>query len=242
MARGRGHEGVTGMRPRFVSGGAFAPGETVTLASDEVRHVRVRRLADGVDVEVLDGHGHTGRGPLGGGGTTVLVESVESNVGELAARWTVALAVSEAPRVEWAVEKGTECGAATFLFWIASRSQPSWVRSLQARLPRLSKVAVEAVKQCGRSVVPVVEGPLPFGDLVARKPSLVAVLGAPRWTPGNGFRADAGGLIVIGPEGGLTHEERAALEAAGAIPFGLGPRVLRLETAVVASLLTVSIG
>ncbi len=230
------------MLPRFVSDAAFAPGETVVLAPEEVRHVRVRRLMDGVLVEVLDGRGQVGRGPLGGGGTTVLVESAESNVGEPAARWTVALAVSESDRVEWAVEKGTECGAAAFLLWIAIRSQPSCVRSLQGRLPRLARVAVEAVKQCGRSVVPLVEGPVLFGDLVARKPSLVAVPGAPRWTPGNGFRADAGGLIVIGPEGGLTGEERRALEATGALSFGLGPRVLRLETAVVASLLTVSIG
>jgi 16S rRNA (uracil1498-N3)-methyltransferase len=49
-------------------------------------------------------------------------------------------------------------------------------------------------------------------------------------------------VIVVGPEGGLTPEERNALEASGAIPFGLGPRILRLETAVVASLLAVSIG
>jgi 16S rRNA (uracil1498-N3)-methyltransferase len=233
---------MIGVRPRFVSGGAFAPGETVPLMPDEVRHVRVRRLADGVAVEVLDGNGHTGRGPLAGGGTTVFVESVETNVGEPSARWTVALAASETARVEWAVEKGTECGAAGFLFWVACRSQTACVRSLQGRLPRLAKVAVEAVKQCGRSVVPAVEGPVPFADLVARRPSLVAVPGAPRWTPGEGFRANAGGLIVIGPEGGLTREERAVLEAAGAIPFGLGPRVLRLETAVVASLLAVSIG
>jgi 16S rRNA (uracil1498-N3)-methyltransferase len=230
------------MLPRFVSSGAIAPGATVPLSPDEARHVRVRRLADGVPVEVLDGRGLTGRGPLGGSGTSVLVESVEANVGEPLARWTVAIAVSDPVRVEWAVEKGTECGAAGFLLWIASRSQGASVRSLEGRLPRLAKVAVEAVKQCGRSVVPDVEGPVPFADLLARGPSLAAVPGAPRWAPAAGRDARAGGLIVVGPEGGLTAEERAALEAAGAIPFGLGPRVLRLETAVVASLLAVSIG
>ena len=99
---------------------------------------------------------------------------------------------------------------------------------------------MEAVKQCGRSVVPEIEGPVVVADLVARRPSFVAVPGAPGrdrdGAPG------AGGIIVIGPEGGLSDEELAALTDAGAIPFGLGPRILRLETAVVASLLTFSIG
>ncbi len=218
------------------------PGETVPLAPDEVRHVRVRRLLDGSVVELLDGQGRTGRGPLGGGGTNVLVEEVEANVGEPAARWTVALAAAEPARVEWAVEKGTECGAAGFLLWIASRSQKAFVTSLEGRLPRLRKVALEAAKQCGRSVVPGVDGPVAFRDLVARRPSFTAVPGTPAWAPARGSGAQAGGLIVIGPEGGLADEERTALEAAGSISFGLGPRVLRMETAVVASLVTFSIG
>ena len=228
--------------PRFLSAGPLAAGETVALSPEEARHVRVRRLSDGTPVEVLDGRGLVGRGPLGSGGTSVLVESVEAGVGEPVARWTVALAASEPSRVEWAVEKGTECGAAGFLLFVAGRSQASCVRALEGKLPRLAKVAVEAVKQCGRSIVPAVEGPVPFADLLGRRPSLVAVPGAPRWSAGTGEAAGSGGLIVVGPEGGLTPGERDALVASGAIPFGLGPRVLRLETAVVASLLAVSIG
>ena len=228
------------MRPRFFAGRPFEVGETVPLAPDEVRHARVRRLTDGTVVELLDGRGRTGRGPLGGGGATVLVEEVETNAGEPEARWTLALAASEPARVEWAIEKGTECGAAAFLVFTATRSQIACVRSLQSRLGRLRKVAVEATKQCGRSVVPEIEGPVEFADLLARRPSFVAIPGAPGrdrdGAPG------AGGIIVIGPEGGLSDEELAALTDAGAIPFGLGPRILRLETAVVASLLAFSIG
>ena len=228
--------------PRFLSSGPFAAGETAALSPEEARHVRVRRLPDGTPVEVLDGRGLVGLGRLCAGGEAVLVASVEAGAGEPAVRWTVALAASEPSRVEWAVEKGTECGAAGFLLFVAGRSQAPCVRALEGKLPRLARVAVEAVKQCGRSVVPGVEGPVSFAELLGRRPALVAVPGAPRWTAGTELPEGSGGLIVVGPEGGLTPGERDALVASGAIPFGLGPRVLRLETAVVASLLAVSIG
>jgi 16S rRNA (uracil1498-N3)-methyltransferase len=230
------------VRPRFLAEGPIAAGLAVLLPAEEARHARVRRLSDGDEVEVLDGRGTTGHGRLSAGGSAVAVEAVTRNAGEGGASWTVALAVAEPSRVEWAVEKGTECGAAGFLLWTARRSQPAAARSLEGRLPRLRKVAVEAVKQCGRSVVPAVEGPLSFDALLARRPSLVAMPGGRRLEPGMGLGPDGRGTIVVGPEGGLTPEEEEALAAAGAAAFSLGPRVLRLETAVVASLVAVSIG
>ncbi len=221
--------------PRFLAGGSIASGEVVRLTDEEARHVRVRRLRDGEPVAILDGSGTIGFGPLTRGGTAVRVELVESGAGEPGAAWTVAVAGAEIVRVEWAVEKGTECGAAAFLVYAASRSQASHLRALSARLPRLGRIAAEAAKQCGRSVIPPVSGPWPFESLLSRGRCVAAVPGAPPLASGD-ERIPPGGVLVIGPEGGLTEKEITSLSDSGAVLFGLGPRTLRLETAVVAAL------
>ena len=222
--------------PRFLVSGGVAEGLVVPLPPEEARHAKVRRLLDGEAAEVLDGAGLTGTGWLTGKGTAVAVESVSRLRGEPGRRWTVVLAAAEPSRVEWAVEKGTECGAAAFVLWTAERSQAAHVRILGARHERLRRIAVEAVKQCGRSVVPPLSGPVPLGDLLGKGDVvLVAAPGAPLLDPNVAVGPD-GGFVVIGPEGGLSDRELDRLAGGGARLVGLGPRTLRLETAVIAAL------
>ena len=82
----------------------------------------------------------------------------------------VALACAEPARIEWAVEKGTECGAAGFALLACERSQKGHVTALSspARLERLRRIAVEATKQCDRTIVPFVEGPKSTEDFLRR--------------------------------------------------------------------------
>ena len=226
--------------PRFLVSGTVAEGLVVPLPPEEARHARVRRLLDGDAAEVLDGAGVTGTGRMTGKGTAVAVESVSRLRGEPGRRWTVALAAAEPSRVEWAVEKGTECGAAAFVLFAAERSQAAHVRVLGARRERLRRVAAEAVKQCGRSVVPPVSGPVPLRDLLGCAGAiLVAAPGAPLLGPDEVAGSD-GGAVVVGPEGGLSDGELDLLVGAGARLVGLGPRTLRLETAVIAALVRLS--
>jgi 16S rRNA (uracil1498-N3)-methyltransferase len=156
--------------------------------------------------------------------------------GEPVRRVTLLLGIGEPARVEWAVEKGTECGASLFLLVSAARSQKAHVAAAAARLERIRRIAAEAVKQCDRTVVPGILGPLPLGSALEAcdRPILLARPGAPALLPG---LVPAGGVsVAIGPEGGFDPEEEALLDARGACPVGLGSRILRLETAVVATL------
>lgn len=201
----------------------------------EARHLRVSRVLPGGALVLLDGTGGRAGAVLSGGGKDVVVTGLLPSAGEPLRRVTVLLGVGEPARVEWAVEKGTECGAAGFVLVAAARSQRAHVAAAGARLGRLRRIAAEAVKQCGRSVVPGVEGPVPLpaalegaGDLL-----LVARPGAPEPGPA----ALAGDLsVAVGSEGGFDAAEEELLDRAGALPLGLGGRVLRLETAVVAAL------
>jgi len=225
----------------FIDAAMGRAGDVMALAADERRHVRSRRLSDGERVIVLDGLGGRGEGTLVLSGTAVRVERVLRPRGEAVVAVTVLLGAAEPARVEWAIEKGTECGAAAFVLIEAARSQAAHVAALASRLDRLRRIAAEAVKQCDRTLVPTVTGPGPLKEALdfAPRPLVLTSPGGPA-TLSDVLVEEArrGGLlaIAIGPEGGFDPSEEAMIREAGAADLGLGPRMLRLETAVVAAL------
>jgi 16S rRNA (uracil1498-N3)-methyltransferase len=238
--------------------------DEILLRKEEEDHVRSRRLRDGDQVVVLDGKGLRARGRLTRSGTAVTLFSFEESIGEPANRVTIALACAEPARVEWAIEKGTECGAAGFVLLEVERSQRAHVAALSKRIPRLIRIAEEATKQCDRTIVPFVEGPKSIEEFLRGLKSETLLIADPRgvpiasFAPGapspsrvNSLRSDStrgrrqgpgpllGGqaaALAIGPEGGFAPAEISLFEEKGALRTSLGPRILRLETAVVAAL------
>ena len=225
--------------PRFFSsdGTALAEGVLVPLAPDESRHVRSRRLRSGDRVLLLDGRGGRGEGPLDATCAAALVEKVTRDVGESSCRVTLLLGAAEPARIEWAIEKATECGVHRVLLVTCERSQAAHVSQLSGRLARLRKIAAEAVKQCDRSVIPEVESPVSLAEALRAAPRPL-VLASPNGGPckRTPLPGTAEMSIGIGPEGGFTDREEALFGEAGATLVTLGPRILRLETAVVVSL------
>jgi 16S rRNA (uracil1498-N3)-methyltransferase len=193
-------------------------------------------VAAGAEVVLLDGIGGRAAAVLSGDGRRSVVTKRLPARGEPSRRVTVLLGIGELARVEWAVEKGTECGAAGFVLIAAARSQRAHVAAALAKLERLRRIAAEAAKQCDRTVVPGVRAPQPLAGGLGpcRGAILVARPGAPRLSA----QAVPGGdvAVAVGPEGGFDAGEERLLDESGAVPFGLGSRVLRLETAVVAAL------
>jgi 16S rRNA (uracil1498-N3)-methyltransferase len=146
----------------------------------------------------------------------------------------VCCAFPRGARGDWLVEKATELGAAAF---VPLESDRSVLHAGDGRIERWRRIAIEAAEQSGRAVVPTfAAGPPPgalalVADLDATLPPARAIAIAPR------CEALA---LYIGPEGGWTAVERVAHAAAGHVPVRLGPRPLRVETAVLA-LLTLAI-
>jgi 16S rRNA (uracil1498-N3)-methyltransferase len=218
----------------------------ISLKVEEREHVRSRRLKDGDEVVAIDGKGARAAAVLAGGGSAIALLpskrifsssfSLSSLPGEPANRVVVALACAEPARVEWAIEKGTECGAAGFVLLDAERSQRSHVAALTKRLPRLVRIAEEATKQCDRTLVPFVEGPTSTEEFLGglRGETLVVLDPA---APAGGPRAGSGAsAVAIGPEGGFAPAEISSFAEKSPVFLSLGPRILRLETAVVVAL------
>jgi 16S rRNA (uracil1498-N3)-methyltransferase len=215
----------------------------LTLEGEAYRHLfRARRLRAGERLRVVDGRGHARWGEVLRVGRHAaqleLAETAAPNEPRLRVELLVATLRPE--RASWLVEKATELGVAAIRFLNTERGPRSFGAGTAVRLRR---VAAAAVEQCHRAVCPELSGPHAFDEV----PGLAA--GADRrWLldPGGAAaasampRADAAGepareSLLIGPEGGWSPGELAALEAGGWQRVSLGPRVLRIETAALAA-------
>jgi 16S rRNA (uracil1498-N3)-methyltransferase len=134
------------------------------------------------------------------------------------------------------VEKSTELGVAEIVPFYSERSV---VHDLgNAKLDRWRRLAKTAAQQCGRERVPAVAEPIAFDALLERFERYDAVLFpwelAPRVPLPEAllaFLPQSGRLlIVVGPEGGFSHDEAEAASARGAQVVWLGANILRTET------------
>ncbi len=152
---------------------------------------------------------------------------------------TLFFALLKGDKNDFVIQKCTELGASEFVPFV-SRNCERGAQSIKKE--RLSKIAEEAAKQCGRGYVPKVNDPIGFDDVVsalgafdlvvfpyekADKPDLKSFL---RSVSGEKV------AVIVGSEGGFTDEEAALLSAAGVTPVTLGKRIMRAETASVAVL------
>ena len=218
-------------------------GSSVTVDGDEAHHaVAVRRLRVGESVVLTDGAGVSVVAEVASTGKrvfTAVVASV-SSVPAPSPAFTVVQALPKGDRGELAVEVLTEVGVSTIVPWAASRSVAVWKgERAEKSLARWRSTAREAAKQARRSWFPTVS-PLASTAEVA---SLVAaadvavVLHEEAATPLSSVAVPESGeiLLVVGPEGGLSPEEVAAFEEAGAVTVRLGAEVLRTSTAGLAA-------
>lgn len=198
--------------------------EQPVLDSGDRHHLeRVLRVRSGDEVTVADGAGgwrvcHFGPAldPVG----DVLHDAAP------APQLTVAFALTKGERPEWTVQKLTELGIDEIVPFVAHRSVVRWDDARQTRnVERLRRVAREAAMQSRRTWLPEVAEPVPFATVAARAGAVLLD------GEGDGVPSLDHCVLLIGPEGGWEESERAH----GLPVVGLGPRVLRAETAAVAA-------
>lgn len=137
-------------------------------------------------------------------------------------------------RIDWLVEKATELGVAKLVPVTTRRTIVDRVKS-----DRLMAHAIEAAEQCERTALPVLAEPVKLDFLLKTWPADRVLLFADE-TGGEPLTAAAApgpAAILVGPEGGFTDEERAAIRALPqAKGVALGPRILRADTAALAAI------
>ncbi len=212
-------------------------GSSLELDSDAAHHLAsVLRLRPGEAVGATDGRGGYLPCRYAGPGRLEPAGPPRMQPPRLPAL-TVGFAPVKGDRPEWAVQKLTELGVDRIVVLDTDRGVVRWTGDRAAsHLGRLEKVARSAVCQSRQLWVPVIEGPVPVRALLEE----AAASGTAGSGTGSGVAAaQMGGppphrglhTVLVGPEGGWSPDELAGFPGA----VGLGPSVLRAETAAVAA-------
>ncbi len=220
-----------------------APGARMSLPEHSAHHAReVLRLRSGAAVRVFDGDGREYEATL----DRVSRQGVELRLGsavvprsESPLRLVLALSPLKGDRMELVIQKATELGVSEVWPVVTARTDAAARPALHgSRSERWEKVASGAAEQCGRAVVPRVAPTLTLDGLLAEpfEGERLVLLETPGQRPLAAIPKPARAvLVLVGPAGGWEPAEVGRLESAGFHAVGLGPRVLRSETAAVAA-------
>jgi 16S rRNA (uracil1498-N3)-methyltransferase len=228
--------------PRFHCPTPLQAGVVIDLPAGAARHVQVVRMQPGDALTLFDGAGgeyeavveHMGRSAV-----QVRVGTHHATEREAAREVHLALGMPANERMDWLVEKATELGVASIQPLATERGVLRLAgERAQKKQAHWQSVAVAACEQCGRNRVPTVhpvaslEAWLASACLTGARLLLSPGGGAPPWAAAG----ERSLWVLSGPEGGLSTAEEARAVHQGFARAGLGPRILRAETAPLAAL------
>jgi 16S rRNA (uracil1498-N3)-methyltransferase len=223
--------------PRLFVRSPLSVGVSVELDAGQANYLgNVMRLAAGAELLIFDGSSGEWLARIAEAGKKRMTLMVERRTREPETIPDVWLAFAPVKRAQtdWLVEKATEIGAARLIPVITQRTIAERVK-----LERLQAIAIEAAEQCGRTRLPDIAEPLTLKQLLAERDAGRRLYFADESggeATASAFKSGAA-LMLIGPEGGFTDDERNLVRAApNSVPISLGPRILRAETAALAAL------
>jgi 16S rRNA (uracil1498-N3)-methyltransferase len=228
--------------PRFMLTAEQLRAEPVRLMGPDAQHARVLRLAPGDTVLVSDGLGHefSCRISLI---TPTLVELISlqptSRQSEPELEVTLYQGLARGSKLEFTIQKTTEVGVFQVVPVICAHSQIKPDQESSSRLKRWQEIARQAARQSGRTRVPEIQAPLAFARCLEQaKTSDLSLLLDEAKQPQDYWKGSVADLprprrvaLFVGPEGSFSAEEKNRAAQSGVRLVGLGPRILRSETA-----------
>ena len=213
---------------RFFLPQNFSAHETVELTDDEHLHLsRVMRLEKADAVEIVNGAGDLGFGRISlVSKRETLIELTHVASDHSLSGFTLCQALPKSPNLHLIVEKCTELGVDMILIFPSERAEKYEISGNQ--MERLKKIAISALKQSGRLLLPKIEwapklppltGSVYFGDLETKEKGKV----------------EGPTYFINGPEKGFSEKELKEMKAQGYIGISLSRHILRTETAAIAA-------
>jgi 16S rRNA (uracil1498-N3)-methyltransferase len=232
---------------------ALTPGSSVRLPAESASHLaKVLRARSGDSIILFNGDGREFTGTI----ETVRGSLVSAGVGdgrevdrESPLNITLVQCVPRGDRMDLIVQKATELGVARIVPVLSQRCVVRLDKAqAESKAGHWRAVAVSACEQCGRNRLPAIAAAQPLlnylGDPASSAgsrllfepvsaPDAAAAAPISHAAPGSAMSV---ARIAIGPEGGFASDELEAFRIAGYSKVGLGPRVLRTETAAIAAM------
>ena len=241
------------MQQYFIKGNPQYP--LVVTDKDTAKHMfSVMRLKEGDQVTLVfdDGVKRLTRVLDPSNQSLEIMEELVDNT-ELPVQVTIASGFPKGDKLEFITQKATELGACALWAFPADWSVAKWDgKKLAKKSEKLEKIAQGAAEQSKRNLIPEIR-------LFDKKAAFLAALAdfdrivvdyeeaakegeaATLLQTVKGLAKGDKLLFIFGPEGGLSPDEIVAFRQAGAVSAGLGPRILRAETAPLYALSAVSV-
>ena len=223
--------------PRLFVRIPLGEGARVELDQSQANYLgNVMRLSEGAQVLLFDGSSGEWLGRVADAGRKRMTLTIERRTREAEIIPDVWLAFAPVKRTQtdWLVEKATELGVARLMPVITQRTIVERVKT-----ERLESIAIEAAEQCGRTVLPLIDEPVALARFLQDGDASRTLYFADEngGEPAASAFSSGPALLLTGPEGGFTDQERELIRAAdNAVAVSLGPRILRAETAALAAL------
>jgi len=235
--------------PRFYQPETMASGQVVFLTGDNVHYAqRVLRMRQGDALDLIDGQGFEYHAVIRSmNSETVSVEILKKNaILDPPLGLILCQSLLKSDKMDFIIKRSVELGVDTFFPFVSSRSVARLSpEAALNKVTRWQKIATEAARQCGRSIIPTVQSVLTFQQMLGKaEGEMVKVIfweAEAERTIRQVFRDREGCpddryFFIVGPEGGFSGEEVWRAKEKGFLSVSIGKRVLKVETAVLSIL------
>lgn len=229
---------------RYFYNGSLSEGKTVTLDGDEFHHMaNVMRAKQGDKICLINGDGNfyfSTIKKIEKKSAEIFIDYAEQSQNEPKIKLSVFQALAKGDKLSLIAQKITELGATDLCLFESNFSD---IKSNTHKPDRLETIVISASKQCGRASILNIESPFSIKEVAQKISDYDAFFVAYENEDGHTLVDSLNQLnsnqkniaVMIGPEGGFSETEIKLLKDSGADIVSLGKRILRTETASIAS-------